>query len=51
MYIICSISEPACAVNRDVAKKPHPEVLKPYLPEIKDFAKFNHTEVLDKVLR
>jgi isopenicillin N synthase-like dioxygenase len=38
-------------INRDVTKKPHPEVLRQYLPEIKSFAKFNHTEVLDKVLR
>jgi len=38
-------------VNRDVTKKTHPEALRPFIPEIKEFARFNHFEVLDKVLR
>ncbi|KAF8577574.1 Clavaminate synthase-like protein [Ramaria rubella] len=38
-------------INRDVAKKDHPESLKPFMPEIREFAKFNHFSVLDKILR
>ncbi|CCM03603.1 uncharacterized protein FIBRA_05741 [Fibroporia radiculosa] len=38
-------------VNRDVKKKQHPESLRPLLPEIEAFAKFNHIEILHTLLR
>lgn len=38
-------------VNRDVTKRGHPEALRPFLPEVKEFAKFNHFNVLHPILR
>ncbi|KAK2460814.1 hypothetical protein APHAL10511_007284 [Amanita phalloides] len=38
-------------INRDMTKRPHPEVLRPSLPEIEAFAKHNHFNVLHPVLR
>ncbi|KAF7797980.1 hypothetical protein EIP86_009187 [Pleurotus ostreatoroseus] len=38
-------------INRDVSKKEHPEVLRPFLPEISEFAQHNHFNVLHVVLR
>ncbi|KAG9313774.1 hypothetical protein JVU11DRAFT_6134 [Chiua virens] len=38
-------------MNRDVTKRTHPEALRPFLPEIKEFAKFNHFNVLHPILR
>ncbi|CCM01371.1 uncharacterized protein FIBRA_03421 [Fibroporia radiculosa] len=38
-------------INRDITRKQHPEVLRPLLPEIGAFAKFNHVEILHKLLR
>ncbi|CCM06178.1 uncharacterized protein FIBRA_08420 [Fibroporia radiculosa] len=38
-------------INRDVTRKQHPESLRPLLPEIAAFAKFNHTEILHTLLR
>ncbi|KAI0689338.1 Clavaminate synthase-like protein [Cytidiella melzeri] len=37
-------------VNRDVNKKQHPQALRPFLPEIRDFAKHNHS-ILHTILR
>lgn len=37
-------------VNRDVTKRQHPEALRPFLPELSDFAKKNH-EILHTILR
>ncbi|KAG2076310.1 Clavaminate synthase-like protein [Suillus decipiens] len=37
--------------NRDVTKRGHPETLRPLLPEIKEFSKHNHFNVLHPVLR
>ncbi|KAI0089600.1 Clavaminate synthase-like protein [Irpex rosettiformis] len=37
-------------INRNVAKKQHPEALRPYLPEIGDFARHNHG-ILHTILR
>ncbi|EJD39520.1 Clavaminate synthase-like protein [Auricularia subglabra TFB-10046 SS5] len=39
------------SINRDVTKREHPEVLRPFLPEISAFAKFNHFHVLHPLLR
>lgn len=39
------------SVNRDVTKKDHPDAVKPYLPEISEFAKHNHFNILDPILR
>ncbi|EJD39523.1 hypothetical protein AURDEDRAFT_71066 [Auricularia subglabra TFB-10046 SS5] len=39
------------AVHRDVRKREHPEVLRPFLPEISAFARFNHLRVLHPLLR
>ncbi|EMD36734.1 hypothetical protein CERSUDRAFT_50949 [Gelatoporia subvermispora B] len=38
-------------INRDVTKKPHPKALRPLIPEIEAWARFNHTEVLHPILR
>jgi len=38
-------------INRDITKKTHPKVLRPLLPEIQAFAKFNHEQVLHPILR
>lgn len=38
-------------VNRDVFKREHPEVLKPLLPEVEQFAKHNHFNILHTILR
>jgi hypothetical protein len=38
-------------VNRDVTKRRHPETLRPLLPEIKEFGKHNHFNVLHPILR
>ncbi|KAG2098889.1 hypothetical protein BD769DRAFT_1644040 [Suillus cothurnatus] len=38
-------------INRDVTKRGHPETLRPLLPEIKEFSKHNHFNVLHPILR
>ncbi|EJD38870.1 Clavaminate synthase-like protein [Auricularia subglabra TFB-10046 SS5] len=38
-------------INRDVTKREHPEVIRPFLPEISAFGKFNHFHVLHPLLR
>ncbi|KIO11433.1 hypothetical protein M404DRAFT_20862 [Pisolithus tinctorius Marx 270] len=38
-------------IDRDVHKQGHPEALRPFLPEVEEFARFNHTNVLLAVLR
>jgi hypothetical protein len=38
-------------VNRDVNMKQHPQALRPFLPEIDEFAKHNHFNVLHPILR
>ncbi|EIW79587.1 Clavaminate synthase-like protein [Coniophora puteana RWD-64-598 SS2] len=38
-------------INRDITKKPHPEAIKPFLPEVEAFARFNHHLILHPILR
>ncbi|KAH7915946.1 Clavaminate synthase-like protein [Hygrophoropsis aurantiaca] len=38
-------------VNRDITKRAHPEALRPFLPEIKEFARHNHYDILHPILR
>ena len=38
-------------MSRDVTKRDHPTALRPYLPEIQEFAKKNHYGVLHPILR
>ncbi|KAH7869542.1 Clavaminate synthase-like protein [Lentinula edodes] len=38
-------------INRDVNKRTHPEALRPLLPEITQFARHSHQNVLNPVLR
>lgn len=38
-------------VNKDVTLREHPEVLRPFLPEIQAFARHNHEQVLHPILR
>lgn len=38
-------------VNRDVSRKPHSAALRPFLPEIRDFGKYNHEHILHEILR
>ncbi|OAX33794.1 Clavaminate synthase-like protein [Rhizopogon vinicolor AM-OR11-026] len=38
-------------INRDVTMRGHPEALRPLLPEIKGFSKYNHFSVLHPILR
>ncbi|TFY69355.1 hypothetical protein EVJ58_g450 [Rhodofomes roseus] len=38
-------------INRDVTKRQHPQALRPFLPEITEFARFCHLKILHPVLR
>lgn len=38
-------------VNRDVTKRPHPQALRPFLPELESFARHNHFNILHPILR
>ncbi|KAH9834791.1 Clavaminate synthase-like protein [Rhodofomes roseus] len=38
-------------INRDVTKREHPEALRPFLPEISEFTRFCHFQILHPVLR
>ena len=38
-------------VNRDVTKRPHPAVLRPFLPDMTAFAKHSHFNVVLPILR
>ncbi|KAI0783193.1 Clavaminate synthase-like protein [Abortiporus biennis] len=38
-------------INRDITKKQHPEAVRPLLPEIQAFAKYNHFNILFPILR
>ncbi|KAI6132912.1 hypothetical protein EV401DRAFT_2065000 [Pisolithus croceorrhizus] len=38
-------------IDRDVHKQGHPEALRPLLPEVEGFARFNHVNVLFAILR
>jgi len=38
-------------INRDVGKRQHPQPLRPYLPEVAEFARHNHFNVLHPILR
>ena len=39
------------SVNRDTTKRTHPEAIRPFIPEIKEFGKFNHFNVLHPIMR
>ena len=39
------------SVNHDITRKQHPQAVRPLLPEIEAFAKFNHFQVLHPLLR
>lgn len=41
----------ASIVNLNVAKRPHPTAVHPFLPEIDDFARHNHFNILHPILR
>ncbi|KAG6901226.1 hypothetical protein C0995_015043 [Termitomyces sp. Mi166 len=38
-------------INRDVSKREHPQILRQFLPEISQFARHNHLNVLHPILR
>ncbi|GLB39565.1 putative non-haem dioxygenase in morphine synthesis N-terminal [Lyophyllum shimeji] len=38
-------------INREVTKREHPHALRPFLPEIAEFARHNHFNVLHPILR
>ncbi|KAF9477670.1 Clavaminate synthase-like protein [Pholiota conissans] len=38
-------------INRDITKRQHPEPLRPFLPEINEFGRHNHDDVLHSILR
>ena len=38
-------------VNHDVTERPHPEALRPFLPELDGFARHNHFNILHPILR
>ncbi|CAA7263310.1 unnamed protein product [Cyclocybe aegerita] len=38
-------------INRDITKREHPKPLRPFLPEIAEFARYNHEKVLHPILR
>ncbi|KAI9457700.1 hypothetical protein HD554DRAFT_2177590 [Boletus coccyginus] len=39
------------AINRNVTKRPHPLALRPFLPELDAFARYNHFNILHPILR
>ncbi|KIK34611.1 hypothetical protein CY34DRAFT_812806 [Suillus luteus UH-Slu-Lm8-n1] len=39
------------AINLDIAKRPHPTAVRPFLPEIDDFTRHNHFNILHPILR
>ncbi|KAG1814752.1 uncharacterized protein BJ212DRAFT_1481937 [Suillus subaureus] len=39
------------AINLNVTKRPHPTALRPFLPELDDFARHNHFNILHPILR
>jgi isopenicillin N synthase-like dioxygenase len=41
----------AVQVNRNVTTHPHPQALRPFLPELDAFARHNHLNVLRPILR
>lgn len=45
----CSLTLPE--VNRDISKRAHPPALRPFLPEIAEFGRHNHEEVLHPILK
>ncbi|KAF9486256.1 Clavaminate synthase-like protein [Pholiota conissans] len=38
-------------INHDVTRREHPEALRPFIPEIKEFARHNHEDILHPILR
>ncbi|KAJ3553237.1 hypothetical protein NM688_g3718 [Phlebia brevispora] len=38
-------------INKDITKRDHPKALKPFLPEIDDFIRYNHFNILHPILR
>jgi len=42
---------PPASVNRNVESKPHPEAIQPFIPEIQEFVRHNHIDVLYEVQR
>jgi len=38
-------------VSRNVTKRPHPQALRPFLPELDAFARYNHLNILHPILR
>jgi hypothetical protein len=41
----------ASIVNLDITKRPHPTAVRPFLPEIDDFTRHNHFNILHPILR
>ena len=39
------------SVNKDVTRKDHPVALRPFIPEIDEFVRFNHFEILHPILK
>ncbi|EIW75982.1 Clavaminate synthase-like protein [Coniophora puteana RWD-64-598 SS2] len=39
------------AINKNVHRRPHPQSLRPFLPEIDDFVKHNHFNIVHPLLR
>jgi len=38
-------------INRNVERKPHPEAIQPFIPEIQEFVRHNHIDVLYEIQR
>ncbi|EGO01202.1 hypothetical protein SERLA73DRAFT_105819 [Serpula lacrymans var. lacrymans S7.3] len=38
-------------INHDVSKRAHPDILRPYLPEVEGFCQYNHFNILHPLLR
>ena len=49
--ILIALSCLSLSVHPDVTKQIHPEPLRPFLPEIMEFTKLNHFNVLHPILR
>ncbi|KAI9568579.1 hypothetical protein HD554DRAFT_2259773 [Boletus coccyginus] len=49
--VLDQIEQYATQVNRNVTKRPHPQALRPFLPELDAFARHNHFNILHPILR
>lgn len=48
---VARVSQFTFVVHHDVTRRGHPEALRPFIPEIDQFARHSHLHILDRILR